>query len=334
MVTRNPTVPTLLLALAAGCTDLTEYDGTYSAGVYVISGPDLTISASAGPIRNARSVCPIAGHVWVATTDGRLLDYDSTTMELTATWLVGAASPSAYSEMVFSPMENSVYLIGPFGTILEIGFPDGQMEDDFSVCEAPTLMVVDDDRPYMYVSDAATDRLLEIRIETNHQSRMCQLASPPVCLCNSGNRVDTLVAGTLEGSELLSTIGPGIIRHWRFDESAILEVTGIPDDSIYCAVRRSSGGDEVVTLRAFLPDSMGSTFGWTGAVPIAGDLHFICSGTDMVHAYVLSYLGGSVSRLVSYDHENYLIDGTLDLQGYPMDLEMTPGGNLVVLTIE
>jgi hypothetical protein len=334
LVTRITPIIAALLSLAAGCTDLTEFDGTYSAGLYVISTSDLSVTASAGPISNARSVCSMAGRIWVATTDGRILDYDTTTMELAATRMVGTASPSAYSEMVFSPMENSVYLIGPFGSLLEIGFPDGSVEEEFSVCEAPKMLVVDDDGPFLYVSDAATDRILEIRLETNHQSRMCQLSSQPVCMCNSEDRIDTLVAGTLAGSVLLSTTGSGIIRQWRFDESLILAVTGIPGDSIHCAVRRSSGGDEVVTLRSFFPDSMGGNFGWTGAVQVAGDTHFISPGTDMVHAYVLSYIGGSTSRLVSYDHENYRIDGTLDLPGYPMDMEMTPGGNLVILTVE
>ncbi len=97
-----------LLFMVCGCTDLTEYDSTYEAGLYVISAPGLTISAELGPIVEGRSACPMAGAIWVATTEGEILSYDTETMQLTNTWQVGQPSPSAYSDMVFSSMENSV----------------------------------------------------------------------------------------------------------------------------------------------------------------------------------------------------------------------------------
>jgi len=322
----------LLLMLPAACTNLTEYDASYQAGLYLVSAPGLTVAASTGPITGGRSVCQVPDAFWVATTEGIIQRYD-TTLQLESEWRVGQPSPSAYSEMVFSPMENSVYVTGPYGSIVEVTSPEGEIQADFTPCEAPTHLLVDDDGPFMYLVDGATDRLLEIRLETNNQSRVAQLYAPALCLCNSETRDDTLVLGTTEGTELISAIGSGILRQWRFDDSLIVEVTGIPGDSIHCGVLRMPDGDRVVTLRSFFPDSMWSSSGWTGAASLQGDVHFLCPGTDGLHAYVLSYLGNSTSRLISYNHKTYSIDGTLEIPGYPVDMEATSGGNLVILTV-
>jgi len=324
----------LLCTGFCGCTDITEYSNVLEAGLHVVSAPDLTVTASFEGIRGGRSVCPMAGSVWVATTEGRILSFDTGTLQQDTSWTVGPSSPSSYSEMVFSPTENSVYLTGPYGTIIELACPDGAILDDFSVCEAPELLVVDDDGPFLYMVDAATDRILEVRLQSNHVTRSSQLQSPAVCLCNNDLRRDTLVLGTLDGARILSTTGTGILRSIQFDDALLLGVTGIPFDSIHCAVRRTAGSDQIVTLDVFFPDTLGGGSSWTGAVAIDGEIHRIAPGTDRVHAYVLSYVGGSTSRLVSYDFRECRVDATLDLPGYPMDMRMTPSGNLAVLTVD
>ncbi|MCD4774619.1 MAG: hypothetical protein K8S15_01045 [Candidatus Aegiribacteria sp.] len=41
-----------------------------------------------------------------------------------------------------------------------------------------------------------------------------------------------------------------------------------------------------------------------------------------------------VSRLVSYNCTSHIIENQLDLRGYPVDLEICPGGMLLALTAE
>ncbi len=73
---------------------------------------------------------------------------------------------------------------------------------------------------------------------------------------------------------------------------------------------------------------------WTGTKQIFGDIHYMCVEPDGSHAYILSYLGDNASRLISYNCSSYLIESQVDLRGYPLDLDISPGGTLLVLTAE
>lgn len=97
-----------LLPIVLGCTSLTEYDANYQAGLYVVSAPELAIVSALGPIDGGRSVCPVAGRIWVATLEGIILSYSTSSMTLEDTWSVGQPSPSAYGEMAFSRDRKSV----------------------------------------------------------------------------------------------------------------------------------------------------------------------------------------------------------------------------------
>ena len=54
--------------------------------------------------------------------------------------------------------------------------------------------------------------------------------------------------------------------------------------------------------------------------------------SDGSHVYVLSYLGDDISRLVAYNCSDYFIESQIDLQGFPLDLEISSGGTLLALT--
>ena len=86
-----------------------------------------------------------------------------------------------------------------------------------------------------------------------------------------------------------------------------------------------------VIIRYFPPPDGGPIY--IGQQPIEGDTHYICVDDIGSHAYVLSATGSSTSTLISYDCENYVIDGELELQGFPLDLTYGDG-KLIVLTAE
>ena len=65
---------------------------------------------------------------------------------------------------------------------------------------------------------------------------------------------------------------------------------------------------------------------------MAGDIHYMYAESDGSHVYVLSYLGDDISRLVAYNCSDYFIESQIDLQGFPLDLEISSGGTLLALT--
>ena len=93
-----------------------------------------------------------------------------------------------------------------------------------------------------------------------------------------------------------------------------------------------SGGMIAIVLNYF--PVLSSNPLMVGSVPIEGEIHYICTDVFGDYAYVLSYLGDNTSRLICYNCTYFNIESQVDLQGYPIDLEMSPGGTLLVLTTE
>ncbi len=341
LVTRSFRIIAVSLAVVApfycGCTDLTEFEGTISAGVHVVSPADLSVVYTIPGIMGGRSLCApeSSGMILVATTEGTLLEFDSTTFELVDQHAVGQPSSAGYFDMVYCPIENknSIYIIGALGAIIEIDLPEFSIVDEFSVGPSPVDLLIGNGRPYIYIADAISERVYEVHVITNGWSRMCQMRSSPVCMAADQN-LDTILVGTLDGVDLLSTDGAGVIFRRTFkDTPPISAVTTIPQDTVLCAVFNFQSGDMVAVIRGYWP-SGGPFRLWYGEVPVEGDTHFICASADGVHAYVLSYLGESVSRLISYNVTTFTVEDELDLPGYPMDLEVAADGYIFALTTE
>lgn len=336
MVTRTVASLVSAVVLLCGCTDLTEFDSTVTAGLHVISPSNLTVVQTLHGIDGGSSICVPNSEIFlVATTNGTLLRYNSSTLEQTGVFAVSQPSSMGFFDMIYSPMEDNVYLIGSPGNIIEVDLPDCEVLDIFSVCATPVDLLRGEDRPFLYVADASSETIVEVCIENNSRSRICYLKSAPVCMA-ADQEPDTLLVGTVNGVDLLTTHTTGAIFRMTFkDTPPMSAVATIPGDTVLCAVMSFQSADRVVTIPAYFPSEPGPGFQiWTGAVPLEGDNHTIFAGRDGIHAYVLSYLGDSVSRLVSYNVDSYSIDGELDLPGYPIDLEVTAEGYILALTTE
>lgn len=322
-----------MLLILSGCTDLTEFDHTMIAGISFVSTPDLHVVHTIENISGASALCPLSGCLIVATTEGTVLRFDTQTYEQTGSFLVGSPSSSGYFEMEYSPTESSVYIIGAFGQILEYHVPDMELMDNFTLCESPVDIEIGPqiELPYFYVAGATSKKFFEVRCESNIASRTCYLASRPTCMA-IGQLQDTILIGTVGETEIVS-IGTGIMQNRVMHYfPGILAIETIPDDTTFCAVFDYTTRKIATILNYF--SSQFTPPMWTGSVPIDGNLHYMCTEPNSDHVYVLSYLGDNVSRLVSYNCTSYLIEDQLDLQGYPVDLEICPGGMLVVLTAE
>ena len=320
------------LLVIPGCTDLTEFSHTLKAGINIIHPPDFSIVHTVEGISGARSLCALSDCFIVATTDGTLIRFDLSSYQQTGVFPIGSPSSAGYFEMEYSPTESSVYIIGALGQIIEMHVPDMEFMDDFSVCESPVdiEIAMDIENPNFYVAGATSCRILEVRKSNNSLSRICILYYSPVCM---GLDLDTMLVGTLGKTQLVSIGGGTMVRRTVSAFPGILAIQAVPNDTTLCAVFDFTMDRLATILNYFysplIPDPL-----YTGEKTIDGDTHYMCAEPDGSHVYVLSYLGDNASRLVSYNCSDYIIESQIDLPGYPLDIDISPGGTLLVLTAE
>ena len=326
----------VLLALF-GCTDLTEFDHTLKAGINIMYPPDLSVVHTIEDINGARSLCTLPDCFIAATTEGTVIRFDLESWEETGCATIGSPSPSGYFEIEYSPSESTVYIIGALGQILELSVPDMEFLHSFSVCETPVDIEIASLKPYFYVAGANTRNIYEVSKDNNLPGRFCTLTASPTCMAIDQCQ-DTILVGTMGETELVST-GSEVMRR-RIAEyfPEILAIETVPhenSDTRLCAVISYGSTVMIVTVLNYFPGFSSDPI-MAGHVPIEGDTYHIC--TDIIgnysYAYVLSYLGDNTSRLICYNTTSYDIESQVDLQGYPLDLEVSPGGTLLVLTTE
>ncbi len=325
------------LLIQSSCTDLTEFDHTLNAGINILQTPGLSVVNTIENISGARSLCVLPDCFVVVSTEGTLTRFDLESHEQTGSFIIGSSSPSAYFEIEYSPSESTVYIIGALGQILELSVPDMEFLHSFSVCETPVDIEIASLKPYFYVAGANTCRIYEVSKENNLPGRFCTLVASPTCMAIDQCQ-DTILVATTGEVEIVST-GSDVMRRRVADYfPEIVAIETIPhenSDTRFCAVINYGYSMMIVTILNYFP-------GWAsnplmvGNVPIEGEIHHICTDIigDYSYAYVLSYLGDNTSRLVCYNTTFYDIESQVDLQGYPLDLEVSPGGTLLVLTTE
>ena len=317
------------LLMLISCTDLTEFDHTLQSGINIIHTPDLSTVHTIENISGARSLCALDDCFLAATTEGTLIRFDLESYEQTGCFTVGSPSSSGYFEIEYSPVENSIYIIGALGQIVELHVPDMEVMDSFSICDSPVDIEIATGKPYFYVAGASSCRMFEVRKESNCVSRTCTLLSSPTCMAIDHSQ-DTILVGTLAETELVST-GTGAMRGrkmYKIPMIVAIETIPVYISTRLCVVFEYPIG-QIATVKSYFTPPQ-----YTGAVTISGDIHYMCAESDGSYAYVLSYLGDNISKLVSYNCTDYSIEGQIDLQGYPLDLEISPGGTLLALTAE
>ena len=330
MVTRC-VIPAAILLLLVSCTDLTEYDTTFSSGVWAFSLHNLESAGNVRGISNARSLCVTSSRLLVATTKGYVESYDPVNLEQTGSLPVGNPSPSGYFYMDYSDYENSVYLIGAFGEIIELNPAMLTVTDAFSVCESPVSMEFMKEAPFFYVADFGSSRILELRAETNGICRTRTLPSSPVCLAMDESQ-DSMLVGTTGSPELLSVGSSGAIyRREMSGWPGIIAIEAVPDDTTLCTLFAGTNDFLAEVKRYFPPFSGGGLWDTISSVP--GEIHYLDVDVGGKYAYTLSYSGDGSSVLTGYDLEDQTVTGSVSVAGYPMDLDC--GAEAVyVLTVE
>ena len=323
------------LLILPGCTDLTEFDHTLHSGINIIHPPDLSVVSTIENISGARSLCIIDDYFIVATTEGTLIRFDLATHQQTGIFPIGSPSSAGYFKMEYSPTESSVYIIGALGEIIEVHVPDMEFMDRFSICETPVdiEMPTDIENPNFYIAGVTSRTIFEVRRGTNNLSRTSILPFSPTCMAIDQGQ-DTMLVGTVGGTVLVSIGGAGMHERMMNHFPVILAIKAIPNDTTFCAVFVEYYTPKIVTILNYFNNPISPSPIWTDGVFIEGDTYYMCVEPDGSHAYILSYLGDNISRLLSYNCSSYVIENQIDLAGYPLDIGISPGGTLLVLTAD
>lgn len=316
------------------CTNLTEHEMVFKAGLHVISPGDFSTIGTISDIAGARSLLIYPGNIFIASTEGLIYRYDSETLELVEAYQVAFPSPSGFSQMVYCSLKNTVYIIGPLGKILEMSMPDCTVIDEFSICESPTKLALGHGSEYLFVADGPSTRVHQVLIDNNEAYDNVFIYFTINCMEPSPNP-DSMLVGTSAGIDLIEVLSPTDLRGTRlYQQGALLALAAVPDDTIFVGIKGIQSAS-VGIVDVFIPqfvDPPPPEF--YGAISIDGTAHFLAMGQDWQHAYVLSYLGDNTSRLISYNYRFSETPQELDIPGFPLDLKVSGDGVIYVLTTE
>lgn len=316
------------------CTNLTEHEMAFKAGLHIISPGDFSTMSIISDMAGARSLLIYSGSFFVASTEGLIYRYDSESMELVEEYQVAAPSPAGFSEIVFSPLENTAYLIGPLGKILEISLPDCTVLDEFSVCQSPVKLALGFESEYLFVVDGPSNSIYRVAINDNKPYNPISFYFTINCIEPANNSDSLLVGVSAAGIRLIEVLSPGTTRKTTLlPDGNYQAFAAVPDDTLFVGVNGYSHAS-VGILDPFMEYLFVIPPYFYGNIGIQGSTHLIAMGQDWQHAYVLSYLGDNTSRLISYNYCSCAIDQELDIPGFPLDLKVSGNGVIYVLTTE
>ncbi len=333
MVINKATAAIACLALLlVGCTSITEHEMAYDAGLYLISSEDFSTITSYSDLSGASCLLIYPGNFFVFSREGTISRYNSHTLELLEVYQVSSPSPAGFNEVVFCEQNNSAYLIGSLGRILEIHLPDCTVLDEFSVCESPIMLAQAPNQDFLFVADGITNRIHQVAIQNNDAydsvSLFFNIQSMEPDLSS-----DSMLVATSGGLSIVEILSPTNIRSINYDKlGSFLDIACVPDDSVFVGI--TDGAHYVGILDIFVELEWPPSPMFYGTICLEGEGHILAMGQDWQHVYILSYLGDGISRLISYNYLFFTIDQMVEIPGHPLDLGVSGNGVIYVLTSE
>lgn len=326
------------MLLLLGCSDITEYTSTVTAGLNLYDSETLAYSGSFPVPASARAMFLKDNRIYISCADGFLRSFHTETKNLMEEVKIGQASPSGYNVMAYNHFLSTLYIAGSTGNIIEVSIPDCEIRDDFSVCAFPVLMTVTSGDPgYLWVVDGVENSVCQVHLAT---SGFCgSKAYPEICQIRdieASTYDDSLLIATSLGCYELSTSGPGLFRTRivnGFTRDCISLAT-IPDDSNFVAVVEYGNmriGEFWVYEESLVVDPPDHFFNWAS---IEGSSFITAPGSEDTSTYLLA--GGTPSGTVLSVYtigEDFGVHQSVEVPGSPLDIKEY-NGEVYVLTYQ
>lgn len=318
----------VLLLLATGCHDVTEYSEQGEYAVYKIDLGTMTVVSSLGGFEGGRALLSIGNTEFlVASNRGVLYRVSSPEMAVLGVFPAGGAYATGYGSMV-QTSSSTVYLVGSYGNIVEFSLATGSVADVFSAGPAPAGVTCSSDGGSIFVIDAQDAGLREFDTSDNSFVRSVELETPASVIVRwTDSPYQYLLA--------LSSLEPAAYPVWveyLLPSSVGLarpasDIAAFRDTTIFCACHGGSGPG-MATVSAGYP-----IVERTETIALSGQPLRACS--EQVHHsfYVASLIDGTTTRIYEIDGLDCTITRTLDVPGYPWDITAHANGEyLLILT--
>jgi len=339
MVKNSACVLSICIVLTTACTDVAEHEYLYTVGLNVFSTGDLSHLSNFPVAAHARAILTADDMLFVSGTDGFVHCYSTVTTDLLGENQVGSPSTWGYTDMVFNPLRETIYLAGSTGSILELSIPDCTVIAEFSVCASPIHLEVTSGTPgYLWVVDGTENTISQVHLEDNEYCGSLSYGDQSaITAIEASIYDDSLLVGTAMGFFRLETSGPGNLRSTFVSTSPAdcRSLASIPGDSNFVAV--IGFNDLSIGELCVYDDSMYlyPPQPFYNSVPLEGTYPLNASGSSGEYVYVLTCIGQGISRLSSYRAgSDYGIEASVDVPGYPLDLKVSHEGRIYALTYE
>lgn len=328
----------LLLLFLAGCSGVTEHEMLYDAELRVFSGSGLDPLATLETDQDSRCILVRNKRIYIGGTDGFVRCYHEDSHNLLEEVQVGQPSTAGYIDMEYSPVEESIYMTGALGVILELSPVDCSIIDMFSVSPFPGMLEMSPGQPgFLWVVDSSLNQVIQVHPVSNG---ICNILNvPSYCLISSlGScaREDSLLLGTTEGYFRLEVNVAGGLRSTVVKDFpyACCAISPNPADSGFVTVLRMYQNTMAGEMHVF-HDSLGvePPAYFTHAVEIQGSIFMMETGMQDEVVYILSSHGAGESLLSVYrPGEEYGLEAQVEIPGNPLDLSVSEGGEVYVLS--
>ncbi len=322
----------------AGCSGVTEHEMLYDAELRVFSGASLIPLATLETDQDSRCILVRNKRIYIGGTDGFVRCYNEESHNLLEEVQVGQPSTSGYLDMEYSPVEESIYMIGGLGVILELSPVDCSILDEFSVSPFPAMLEISPGEPgFLWVVETSLNQVIQVHPVTNG---VCNILNvPSYCVITSlGScaREDSILLGTSEGYFRLEVTEAGGLRSTVVKDFpyACCSISPNPADSGFVTVLRMYQNTMVGEMHVY-HDSLGvGPFDFfTHAVQIQGSIFMMETGPHDELVYILSSYGSGESLLSVYrPGDEYGLEAQVEIPGNPLDLSVSEGGEVYVLS--
>ncbi len=328
---------TLLLAacMMQACHKVTEYSSEGRIGVAVISLPDLTVEGTIQGFEGGRAICSLGESDFVVSSNrGRLYWGNSSELTIEDAYTIGTPFSSGYNSI--APGIASVYVIAGYGQIVEFGLSSRTVVDEFTAGPLPLDLCRVSFAPSIYVSDGQDSKLREVWISDNEVHRELELPGPVAALasCDASN---SLIIGVSALEGLVFMIHAGSYFTFGQMETAYSssDVAAMPDTLVFCVTHpeltggmyEGSGGVTLVREDTLTTES--------SVLPLEGMAYLASCSPFHEEFYVASYLGGGSTRITAIGAFDWVVHGSVDIDGFPRDMTVHAGSDrLLVLTSE
>ncbi|MCD4848933.1 MAG: hypothetical protein K8R76_12170 [Candidatus Aegiribacteria sp.] len=322
----------ITLAFLFGCHQVAEFETGATSGVSFVRTSDYTVETVVSGLEGARSICSNGNNEFlVATTEGVLYRVNSQSMVVESSFLIGIPSGSGYSEIIRSTQDNSIYILGPAGKIIEWSLNHNYVIDEFYTGPNPVdICVSPDGSNHIFVIDSGDQTIRKVMTSSNTVIEESNLYHTPSSVSGYTACPEFVLVACSDdtGSVCLLDVETLNLHTATFTGMPCGEITSSQNDSVFCIIHpgtgSSDGGATLVRARP-VPEYM-------EYFPIAGTPVSLCSYPYGSYFYIASLKDGDTVITV-LNGDTFQAETEFTIDGFPFDITTHRNGEyLLVLT--